>query len=41
MVFNNASPIHKRKERSDGNGGALFHGRCHTALKVKDLEQSR
>lgn len=40
MVFNNASSIHKIEEKSDGKVEPHFHGRCHVALKVEDLEQS-
>ena len=39
MVFNTANRFKKEKDQTE-TGEPLFHGRCHVALKVDDLEQS-
>lgn len=40
MVFNNASSIHKRREKSLEAMEPPFQGRCHVDLIVEYLEQN-
>lgn len=40
MVFNNASSIHKRREKSHEAMEPPFQGRCHVDLIVEYLEQN-